>query len=104
MSALLWIFSSVHPIYLSSQGGDCGITGKNDADDFRRLISAMEILRFTPEDQSATFRVLSSILHLGNVYFQRHEVVFAKQPLCILFSLFLLTPPLTLYFRSDISF
>ncbi|XP_072225685.1 unconventional myosin-XV [Leuresthes tenuis] len=59
--------------YYLNQGGDCGITGKNDADDFRRLISAMEILRFTPEDQSATFRVLSSILHLGNVYFQRHE-------------------------------
>ncbi|KAM9745591.1 unconventional myosin-XV isoform 1-T1 [Menidia menidia] len=59
--------------YYLNQGGDCGITGKNDADDFRRLISAMEILHFTPEDQSAIFRVLSSILHLGNVYFQKYE-------------------------------
>ncbi|XP_076608369.1 unconventional myosin-XV [Chaetodon auriga] len=59
--------------YYLNQGGDCGITGKNDTDDFLRLLAAMEILHFTPEDQSAIFRVLSSILHLGNVYFQRHE-------------------------------
>ncbi|XP_068434504.1 unconventional myosin-XV [Clinocottus analis] len=59
--------------YYLNQGGDCGITGKNDAEDFLRLLAAMEILRFTPDDQSAIFRVLSSILHLGNVYFQRYE-------------------------------
>uniref|UniRef100_A0A3Q3RQT3 Myosin XVA n=1 Tax=Mastacembelus armatus TaxID=205130 RepID=A0A3Q3RQT3_9TELE len=59
--------------YYLNQGGDCAITGKNDADDFLRLLSAMEILHFTPEEQSAIFRVLSSILHLGNVYFQRYE-------------------------------
>lgn len=63
------------------QGGDCGITGKNDAEDFLRLRAAMDILHFTPEDQSAIYRVLSSILHLGNVYFQRHEVVFPKSSL-----------------------
>lgn len=56
------------------QGGDCGIMGKNDAEDFLRLLAAMEILHFTSDDQSAIFRVLSSILHLGNVYFQKYEV------------------------------
>lgn len=61
--------------FVSIQGGECGIIGKDDAEDFLRLRSAMEILHFTPEDQSAVFRVLSSILHLGNVYFQRHEVI-----------------------------
>ncbi|XP_028311141.1 unconventional myosin-XV isoform X2 [Gouania willdenowi] len=59
--------------YYLNQGGDCVITGKNDGEDFLRLLAAMEILHFTPEDQSAIFRVLSSILHLGNVYFQRYE-------------------------------
>ncbi|XP_029363926.1 unconventional myosin-XV [Echeneis naucrates] len=59
--------------YYLNQGGDCGIMGKNDAEDFLRLLAAMEILHFSTEDQSAIFRVLSSILHLGNVYFQRHE-------------------------------
>ncbi|KAM8825452.1 unconventional myosin-XV-like isoform 1-T1 [Synchiropus picturatus] len=59
--------------YYLNQGGDCGIAGKNDAEDFLRLLGAMEILRFTADDQSAIFRILSSILHLGNVYFQRYE-------------------------------
>ncbi|XP_068193571.1 unconventional myosin-XV [Antennarius striatus] len=59
--------------YYLNQGGDCGIKGKNEEEDFLRLLASMEILHFTPEDQSAIFRVLSSILHLGNVYFQRHE-------------------------------
>ncbi|XP_029914219.1 unconventional myosin-XV [Myripristis murdjan] len=59
--------------YYLNQGGDCGITGKNDSEDFLRLLSAMEILHFTSDDQLAIFRVLSSILHLGNVYFQRYE-------------------------------
>ncbi|XP_075879690.1 unconventional myosin-XV [Nelusetta ayraudi] len=59
--------------YYLNQGGDCAITGKNDGEDFLRLLAAMEILHFSPEDQSAIFRVLSSILHLGNVYFQTHE-------------------------------
>ncbi|XP_023813712.1 unconventional myosin-XV-like [Oryzias latipes] len=59
--------------YYLNQGGNCRIMGKNDGDDFRRLLSAMEILHFSPEEQSAIFRVLSSILHFGNVYFQRYE-------------------------------
>ncbi|XP_029945692.1 LOW QUALITY PROTEIN: unconventional myosin-XV [Salarias fasciatus] len=59
--------------YYLNQGGDCGITGKNDGEDFLRLLSAMETLHFTPDDQSAIFRVLSSILHLGNVYFNKYE-------------------------------
>lgn len=63
------------PSLLSSgQGGDCGIKGKSDADDYLRLCAAMEILHFAPEDQLSIFRVLSSVLHLGNVYFQKHEV------------------------------
>ncbi|XP_052360209.1 unconventional myosin-XV-like, partial [Oncorhynchus keta] len=59
--------------YYLNQGGDCGIAGKSDREDFLRLLAAMEILHFTPDDQASIFRVLSSILHLGNVYFQRYE-------------------------------
>ncbi|XP_034151053.1 unconventional myosin-XV [Esox lucius] len=59
--------------YYLNQGGDCGISGKNDREDFLHLLAAMEILHFTPDDQAAIFRVLASILHLGNVYFQRNE-------------------------------
>ncbi|KAF5899292.1 unconventional myosin-XV, partial [Clarias magur] len=59
--------------YYLNQGGNCEITGKSDGEDFRRLLSAMEILHFNPEDQNGIFRILSSILHLGNVFFERYE-------------------------------
>ncbi|XP_057203153.1 unconventional myosin-XV [Triplophysa rosa] len=59
--------------YYLNQGGDCEIAGKSDGEDFRRLLSAMEILHFSAEDQNSIFRVLSSILHIGNVFFERYE-------------------------------
>ncbi|TSK31311.1 Unconventional myosin-XV [Bagarius yarrelli] len=59
--------------YYLNQGGNCEITGKSDGEDFHRLLSAMEILHFNPEDQNGIFRILSSILHLGNVFFERYE-------------------------------
>lgn len=62
------------PAPVPNQGGNCEITGKSDADDFRRLLAAMEVLGFTSEDQDSIFRILASILHLGNVYFEKHEV------------------------------
>ncbi|XP_066530593.1 unconventional myosin-XV [Hoplias malabaricus] len=59
--------------YYLNQGGDCEIVGKSDGEDFRRLLSAMEILHFNVDDQNGIFRILSSILHLGNVFFERYE-------------------------------
>lgn len=34
----------------------------------------MEVLGFSAEDQDSIFRILASILHLGNVYFEKYEV------------------------------
>uniref|UniRef100_A0A8C2YKT7 Unconventional myosin-XV n=1 Tax=Chinchilla lanigera TaxID=34839 RepID=A0A8C2YKT7_CHILA len=59
--------------YYLNQGGNCEILGKSDADDFRRLLAAMEVLGFSSEDQDSIFRILASILHLGNVYFEKYE-------------------------------
>ncbi|XP_025060372.1 unconventional myosin-XV-like, partial [Alligator sinensis] len=59
--------------YYLNQGGNCEIFGKNDAEDFRRLVTSMENLNFSIEDQNSIFRILSSILHLGNVYFEKYE-------------------------------
>ncbi|XP_029361674.1 unconventional myosin-XV [Echeneis naucrates] len=59
--------------YYLNQGGDCTIEGKDDGEDFRRLLSAMDILCFTPEELNGVYRLLSSVLHLGNVYFQPHQ-------------------------------
>ncbi|XP_075037418.1 unconventional myosin-XV [Mixophyes fleayi] len=59
--------------YYLNQGGNCEIPSKSDAEDFRRLLNAMESLSFNTEDQDSIFRILSSILHLGNVYFEKYE-------------------------------
>ncbi|XP_011310328.1 unconventional myosin-XV [Fopius arisanus] len=57
-----------------NQGGNCKIDGKNDTDDFKALLSAMQVLGFTSEEQDTIFRMLSSVLHLGNVYFHRKQM------------------------------
>ncbi|XP_054849655.1 unconventional myosin-XV [Eublepharis macularius] len=57
-----------------NQGGNCEIPGKADAEDFHRLLTAMEALHFSVDDQNSIFRILSSVLHLGNVYFEKYEI------------------------------
>ncbi|NXW84202.1 MYO15 protein, partial [Alopecoenas beccarii] len=59
--------------YYLNQGGNCEIPGKDDAEDFRRLLNTMEVLNFSVEEQNSIFRILSSVLHLGNVYFEKYE-------------------------------
>ncbi|XP_065542629.1 unconventional myosin-XV [Lathamus discolor] len=59
--------------YYLNQGGNCEIPGKNDEEDFHRLLNTMEALSFSVEEQNSIFRILSSVLHLGNVYFDKYE-------------------------------
>ncbi|XP_043567559.1 unconventional myosin-XV [Chiloscyllium plagiosum] len=59
--------------YYLNQGGNCEISGKDDGEDFHRLLSSMEVLSFSPDEQNSIFRILSSVLHLGNVYFEKYE-------------------------------
>ncbi|NXK54306.1 MYO15 protein, partial [Chauna torquata] len=59
--------------YYLNQGGNCEIPGKDDAEDFRRLLNTMEVLGFSVDEQNSIFRILSSVLHLGNVYFEKYE-------------------------------
>uniref|UniRef100_A0A8C7E3X8 Myosin XVA n=1 Tax=Naja naja TaxID=35670 RepID=A0A8C7E3X8_NAJNA len=59
--------------YYLNQGGNCEIPGKTDLEDFHRLLDTMEVLNFSFQDQDSIFRILSSILHLGNVYFEKYE-------------------------------
>lgn len=63
MMTLLWF-----------QGGNCFIDGKNDTQDFKALLSAMQVLGFSSEEQDTIFKILSSVLHLGNVYFHRKQM------------------------------
>ncbi|XP_067859862.1 unconventional myosin-XV [Heptranchias perlo] len=59
--------------YYLNQGGNCEISGKDDGEDFLRLLSSMEVLSFSSDEQNSIFRILSSVLHLGNVYFEKYE-------------------------------
>ena len=56
-----------------NQGNCTAIDGKDDAEDFRFLVGAMQVLGFTNEEQDIIYRLLASILHLGNVYFHRKQ-------------------------------
>ncbi|KAM9598867.1 LOW QUALITY PROTEIN: unconventional myosin-XV [Morphnus guianensis] len=71
-----WVLPPRDPLMAprgSCQGGNCEIPGKDDAEDFRRLLNTMEVLSFSVEEQNSIFRILSSVLHLGNVYFEKYE-------------------------------
>ncbi len=50
------------------------IEQKDDGRDFRALTAAFEILGFTKQEQDNIFRILSSVLHTGNIYFRRKQV------------------------------
>ncbi|KAM7296602.1 hypothetical protein ISCGN_021759, partial [Ixodes scapularis] len=54
-----------------NQGGAMEMACKDDAEDFRSLLSAMQVLGMSSDEQDAIFRILAAVLHLGNVYFHR---------------------------------
>ncbi|KAK3909405.1 Unconventional myosin-XV, partial [Frankliniella fusca] len=43
-----------------NQGGNCEIDGKYDSEDFQSLLSAMQVLGFTMDEQDNIFRILAS--------------------------------------------
>lgn len=60
----------------SLQGGSCVIPGRDDAENFRKVLAAMEIMDFTREEQDTVKKILASVLHIGNVYFKNVQVLF----------------------------
>jgi myosin heavy subunit len=56
------------------KGGNCTIEQKVDGKDFKVLMSAFDILGFTKQEQDNIFKILSSVLHIGNIYFNRKQV------------------------------
>ena len=62
---------SADKYFYLNQGCTDEIGDKNDAQDFSFLLSSFQVLGFTNEQQDVIFRVLASVLHLGNIYFHR---------------------------------
>ncbi|CAG0891503.1 unnamed protein product [Darwinula stevensoni] len=60
--------------YLNQARWTCEIDGKNDEEDFQSLLAAMQVLGLSMEEQDTIFRILASVLHLGNVYFHRRQL------------------------------
>ncbi|XP_015827032.3 unconventional myosin-Va isoform X1 [Nothobranchius furzeri] len=54
----------------TNQGGDFQIPGTDDLSDLERTRNAFTVLGVQPDQQMELFRILSSILHLGNVNIQ----------------------------------
>ena len=49
------------------QGGDITCEGRDDIKDFADIRSAMKVLTFSDTEVWEVLKVLSSLLHLGNV-------------------------------------
>ncbi|XP_041046932.1 unconventional myosin-Vb isoform X2 [Carcharodon carcharias] len=59
--------SSAEDYFYTTQGGDTLIDGVNDAEDFERTWNAFTLLGVKDAHQMNIYRVIASILHLGNV-------------------------------------
>uniref|UniRef100_A0A665WNT1 Methyl-CpG binding domain protein 3b n=1 Tax=Echeneis naucrates TaxID=173247 RepID=A0A665WNT1_ECHNA len=65
----------------TSQGGQMQIPGTDDVSDLERARNAFTVLGVQPDQQMELFRILSAVLHLGNVNIQaddRSLAVFSK--------------------------
>lgn len=62
-----------HPCY-ALQGRACRLQGKEDAQDFTGLVKALKALGLCPEELTAVWAVLATILQLGNICFSSSEV------------------------------
>uniref|UniRef100_A0A7M4F7K8 Unconventional myosin-Vb n=1 Tax=Crocodylus porosus TaxID=8502 RepID=A0A7M4F7K8_CROPO len=56
--------------FYTSQGGDTSIDGVDDADDFEKTRHAFTLLGVKESHQMAIFKIIASILHLGNLEIQ----------------------------------
>ena len=62
---------SASKYFYLNQGGSFEIESKYDHEDFMSLLQAMDVLGFSSEDKTIIFKILASILHLGNICFKR---------------------------------
>lgn len=56
-----------------NQGESPNIEGVNDCDTFDETVQALNILGFGRSDQENTFKILSAVLHLGNVAIKKED-------------------------------
>ena len=71
---------SASKYFYLNQGGSSEIESKYDHEDFMSLLQAMDVLKFCSEDKAIIFKVLASILHLGNICFKKKSGKSTESP------------------------
>ncbi|KAM9331037.1 unconventional myosin-Vb [Gastrophryne carolinensis] len=61
------LLDQAEDFFYTSQGGDTAIEGVDDADDFEKTRQAFTLLGVKESHQMSIFKIIASILHLGNV-------------------------------------
>lgn len=56
--------------YYLTQGGSITCEGRNDANEFADIRSAMKVLMFSDSEIWEVLKILSSLLHLGNIKYK----------------------------------
>lgn len=56
------------------QGRCLDVDGRNDQQDFVDMCAAMKVLFFSDEEMRSVFRLLASVLHLGNINYSATTV------------------------------
>ncbi|XP_064594768.1 unconventional myosin-XV-like isoform X2 [Liolophura sinensis] len=56
-----------------NQGGGCTLESRDDAGNYLAVIGAMDVLNFDRDEKTTIVKILAAILHLGNIYFKKHQ-------------------------------
>lgn len=59
--------------YFVKQGNASKVDTVNDRSDFREMISSLNTLQFSKDEQDTLWRVVAAILHLGNLEFETDD-------------------------------
>ncbi|XP_050497892.1 unconventional myosin ID isoform X1 [Diabrotica virgifera virgifera] len=67
------ISRDTHQYYYIKQGNAAVVNTINDKSDYREVMSSLNTLQFSQQDQDTLWRVVAAILHLGNVDFENDD-------------------------------
>ncbi|XP_022672050.1 unconventional myosin-IXb-like isoform X3 [Varroa jacobsoni] len=67
-----------------SPGSVSGASGDNEQFEYARLMQSMEMVGFSRDKMSKSTRVLSAVLHLGNLDFSRRSGYHSDESVCVL--------------------
>ncbi|KAJ8966303.1 hypothetical protein NQ314_003568 [Rhamnusium bicolor] len=74
ISIFLWVeeartHNHQNTFHYLNQGSSPDVTGVNDLDSFEETVNALNLLGFSETEQNDMFKILASVLHLGNINF-----------------------------------